>query len=620
MDVQPPSVRRFGEFELELQSGQLWRAGAAVKLAAQPAKVLAILVAQPGRLVSREEIERILWGEGGFLGLEQRLNFCIRQIRLALRDDADNPRYIETYPKRGYRFIAAVEELRPAEGHRPQQRRAGSRRLLAYAVCVCVVAALGLLVWHGPPARTSVPGGRVLTAVLPFQVLNAGPDESYLGDGLTEELIAQLGAVEPDRLGVIARTSAMQYRNRTKAISEIGRELRVAYILQGTIRWAEGRVRISIQLIRVSDQSQIWSETFSRGISDGFAWQSDLSRAVAREVLVKLSPRGAPSAPGRVRTNARTYEAYLKGRYYWRTLDRAGIDKAIAEFQVAVENDPGYAPAYAGLADCYYALSNMRVEPATAMAKARSSAARALQIDPDLPEAHLSLALVKAFYDWDWAGADEHFQSAIALNPGFSEARGWYGAFLALMGRLDDSMSQLERAHELDPLSLTINWTMALPLYFAGRYEEALTQVRKTLELDPGFYMAYAGMGSTYEAKGDFAQAVAAFSKARELEDSPEMTAFLARAYAVSGNRRLALDLLGELKTMMKAGTYVSPFDISAIYAGLGDTSETLVWLEKSFQSRAEGMAGLRQDPRFRDLRTDSRFADLLNRMHFPPR
>lgn len=612
------SALRFDPFELVLETGELRKSGIPVRLQPQPSKVLLLLASRAGHLVSREEIRDQIWGTDTFVDFDQGLNFCIKQIRAALGDNAEAPRYIETVPRRGYRFIAPVHPTQSGAQCAAEAAAAAARlRVLSRVLLTGAALALslaGFLVWRGIQERPTGSSGRVLLAVLPFQNLNADPSQDYLSDGLTEEMIAQLGRLDPERLGVIARTSAMQYKNTKKGINRIARELGVDYVLEGSVRREGSRVRIVAQLIKAGDQSQILAESYERDIQEVLGLQLEVALSVAQMIRLKLTPERVAGPP---KVNPEAYEACLKGRYYWRKLTREDVEIAIGYFNEAREESPDYAPAYAGLADSYYALSNMHLNPAQALAQARAAAARAVELDPTLAEARCSVALVKFYHDWDWSGAGQEFERAVQLNPGNAEIRVWYGAYLALMGRLDESKNELDRACRLDPLSVMANWTMGLPLYFGGNYDMAILQARKTVELDPNFFLAYAGLGTSYEAKREYAKAIEAFQKARQLEDSPELLAFLGRAYALSGQVDRARRILGELKSIAKK-RYVSPYDLALIYAGLRQEEEVFTCLKKAFRNRAEPMVGLRFDPRFNDYRSDPRFQDLMRRMGFP--
>lgn len=619
-----PAVVCFAGFKLCLKSGELWKDSAAIKLPPQPSKVLVLLASHRGQLVTRDEIRQQVWGSETFVDFEQGLNSCIKQVRAALGDDPEAPHFIETVPRRGYRFIVPLEAASgPISSPRTGTISVGTGRTVrarAWLVGLILVTAVvaALVAWYRFGVHSARPIRKLTLVVLPFQNLSADPDQNYLSDGLTEEMITQLGRLDPARLGVIARTSAMQYRDTKKRADQIGQELGADYILEGSVRRAGQRVRISVQLIQTSDQSHLWAESYERDMRDVLALEAELAQTVARAIQVKLSPTQSARLAKVETVEPEVFEAYLKGRYYWRRLTQDDVKRGIDYYQKAIEQDPGYAPAYAGLADCYYALSNMRLDPVEAMAKSRAAAEKALELDDTLAQAHASLAMVKAFYDWQWTAAESEFRSAVSLDPNLADAHGFYGVFLALMGRTDESLAQLQQARRLDPLSLFINSALALPLYLAGRYDEALSQDRWTLELDPNFYMAYTGLGSVYEMKGEYEEAITQFQEAQQLESSPELLAFLGRAYALAGHRRKAQKILEDLKLRAKR-EYVSPYDIALLHAGLGDTERALQSLEIAYQSRAEGIVSLKVDPRLKDLRPNPRFQDLLRRMDFPP-
>lgn len=619
-EASEAKILRFDGFDLDLASAELRKNGEPVKLQPQPARVLALLVRSRGRLVTRDEIRQQIWGDHTFVDFEQGLNFCIKQIRAALGDDAEKPRYIETLPRRGYRFLVSVEELAgaPAAETQGAVRETGGFRFWALTLAsILILSAAAILIWRPSWFRRQGAGGRILIAVLPFQNLSGDAEQEYLSDGMTEEMITQLGGYSPQRFGVIARTSAMQYKHADKTVGQIGKELGVDYALEGSVRRAGDRVRISAQLIRVRDQTHLWAQTYERGIRDVLALQAEVARAIALEIDVQLRTpdRVNPAAMRQVKPDA--YEAYLKGRYYCRTLTGAGVAKGIENLKRAIEEDPGYAPAHAALAEAYYALSNMQLNPREAMTQAKAEAAKALELDDSLAEAHAALGVVKAFYEWDWAGADAEFKRALDLDPAWAGAQGWYGAYLALMGRLDESRAELERARRLDPLSLSINSTMSLPLFLAGRYDEVIDQMHRALELDPGFYLAHVSLGIVHESKGEFDKAIEEFMKARQVDDSPEILALLGHTYALSGRKAEAESVIAQLQGMSKT-RYVSPYDIALVYAGLGEKDQALKWLQRAYETRSEGMTNLKTDSRLNGLRSDPQFQNLLRLMNFP--
>lgn len=596
-------VLRFGPFEMDPSSGDLRRSGLPVKLQPQPARVLAYLATHPGQLVTREELRENLWRGEALADVDQALNFCIRQIRAAIGDDPAHPTYIETAPKRGYRFLV-----------QPGARRPRYRRYALAAAAAVILMLAGWFAWRRVAARDAAPG-RVLLAVLPFDNLSGDAGQDYLADGLTEEMIGRLASSNPGRLGVIARTSVMRYKGSPRDIRAIARDLGTRYVLEGSVRRAGDRVRVSAQLIDAASQAHIWAATYDRKLEDVLALQSEVAQSVIEGIRLKLPGRAAATPPRPVDREA--YEAYLKGAYFCRTLTGADVRKGIEYLERAIARDPSYAPAYAALAQAYYAVSNMRIDPRRAMEQARQAAQKAIALDPALADAHLALAVVRAFYDWDWPAAEREFRRTLDLNAGSADAHVMYGVFLAQMGRLHESEAELENARRLDPLSLFVNNTRALPMYLTGRYDDAIAQLRKTLELDPNFYFAHIGLGTALVEKREYAEAIAAYEKARQLDDSPETAAFLARARALAGDQDTARRALAELQAAGKT-RFVSPYDVALVYEALGERAEALRYLEMAYEARAEGLIALRVDPRLAGLRSEPRFRALEARMNFP--
>ena len=614
-DKADATLLRFGLFEMNLRTGELRKSGTLVKLQQQPFRVLALLAAQPGELVTREEIRNQIWGEETFVDFEQGLNFCIKRVRAALGDQADTPRYVETLPRRGYRFIAPVEEVGAGPPARrevgespsaaaPRSRRPAipnSRRLGLTALSL--VIAIAAFVFFGrerAPARAVRPG-RVKLAVLPFQNLSADPEQDYFSEGLTEEMIAQLGRLLPERLAVIARTSAMKYKDPSRDIAAIGRDLGVEYVVEGSVRHAAGRVRITAKLIQASDQTQLWAETYERDLQDMLALQSEVSRAVAAGIQLTLTPQAEARLARGGRLDPEAYELYLRGRFLWNRRDAPGLRGAVEYFERAIERRPDYALAHVGIADAFIVLGDQGNVPSTvALPKARSAALRALELDPGLAEAQASLAMVRGIYDWDWDGAERGFRRAIELNPSYATAHHWYAHLLRALGRFDEAVAETRRAQELDPLSLIINSNVGSALFYAGRHQEAAAQYRKTLEMNPSWAPAHWGLGRSLLKLGRRAEAVAAHEKAVTLSRRDAgYVCTLANALALSGSRDAALPLLAEMEARAKE-QYVSPYDLALIYAGLGDEPRAFAALERCLRGAPQlvATAARRRAPR----------------------
>jgi TolB-like protein/Flp pilus assembly protein TadD len=573
---------RFAVFEMDLRAGELRKQGVRVSLQDQPFQVLALLVQRTGEVVTREELRHRIWPADTFVDFEDGLNTTIKKIRVALGDSAESPRFIETLPRRGYRFIVPVQ--RAAGEDAVAERRAAEKLLLA---------------------------------VLPFKNLSADPEQEYFSDGMTEEMIAHLGMLAPRTLGVIAGTSVMRYRNTDKSIAEIGHELGVGYVLEGSVRRAGDRIRISARLIQVSDQTNLWTTGFERSLTDVFAVQTEVASNIADCLAVELLPQQRRPAGN---ASSQAYELYLKGRYFWNKRTEEALNKGVDYFNRAIEEDPGYAQAYAGLADCYAMLGwNTMLPPSASLPKAQAAAIKALKLDDKLAEAHTSLAFCKLFHEWDCQAAERGFQHAIALNPSYGVARPWYAYQLSVMGRHSEAVTEARRALRLDPFSLAIGASAGLVLSLAGHHDEAIEQCLKTFEMDPaGFYQTHFVLGASYEVKGRLDDAVRSLQSAVELSNrNPHMLAALGHALAMSGRTKDALDVVEELK-QRACHRYVPPYNLAMVYAGLGEKDAAFEWLEKAYQDRSIWLLFLKVHPMFNDLRPDPRFRSLVERMGFP--
>jgi TolB-like protein/DNA-binding winged helix-turn-helix (wHTH) protein/Tfp pilus assembly protein PilF len=628
---EPPGVAiaerlRFGVFEIDLKTGELRKLGALVKLQQQPFRVLALLARRSGDLVTREEIRNEIWGAETFVDFDQGLNFCIKQVRAALNDQAVTPRYIETLPRRGYRFIApveaggaaaaaAAETARSTTPELPPRRRA-LLRLAAVAALLAALAAWLALRGVVPPASAA----RARLAVLPFQNLGAAPEQDYFSDGLTEEMIAQLGRLQPQRLAVIARTSVMRFKGPQRDIAAIGRELGVDYVIEGSVRYADGRVRITTTLIDSHDQTQIWAETYERDLQDMLALQNEVARAVAAGIRITLTPQTEARLAMRPRVDPEAYELYLKGRFFWNKRDTEGLQRSVEYFEKAIARRPDYALAHVGIADAYIVLGDQGSLPsADAMPRARVAALRGLELDPSLAEAQASLAMVRTVYDWDWDAAERGFRRAIQLNPSYATAHQWYAHLLRALGRFEEAVAETRRAQELDPLALIINSNLGAALFYAGRYAEAETEYRKTLKRDASWAPAHWGLGRTLLKLGRTDEALAEHQEA--VHRSPGSAGYLctlANALGLTGRRAEALRVLDEIRGG-SGPRYVSPYDLALVYAGLDDKERAFEQLERAYLERQSSMRQLRIDERLAPLAADPRFEALARRVGLSP-
>ena len=608
----PGTVVRFSGFELDLQSGELRRDGAPLKLQPQPAKVLTLLVSRPGEVVGRDELAEKVWGAETFVDFERGLNFAIRQIRTALGDDADHPRYLETIPKRGYRFIAALE---PATTPPATAGTAGPRFPTGSWVVLAIVAlaVTAFLVWSH--VASSAPDRPIVLAVLPFDDLSP-QSEDYLVDSLTEEMIAQLTRVSPG-LKVIARTSAMQYLHTRKSAREIGQELGADYILENSIRHENGRLRITAQLVRTTDQTHLWAENYDREMRDLLPLESEVTADIAREIHVKLMPPVAASLPTNLgAVDPEAHQLYLKGRYYFNQRSPQGLRSSVEYFAQALAKDPTYAAPYAGMADAYNLIAFYGFDPSmNAVSQAKIAADKALQLDDSMAAAHAAVAYTDFMWQQDWPAAEREFQRAVELDDNYVPAHQWFALLLAGTGRLDEALRQMEMAQQLDPLSPSAHAGLGYIYYFARRYDQAAQQASVALQLNPNFMVGHAVLGWAYIQEKKYPEAILELQAATRLSGGvPVYRCALARAYALSGNGQEARRILAELDRIAAAQPRGFGSSLAALYLTLGDVDRALHWLEETAPGDIQAN-WLRVDPAFDSLRGNPRFEAVLGRI-----
>ena len=618
----------FGPFEVDVVSGELRRQGLKIRLQDQPFRLLVLLLDHAGDVVTREKVRETLWPADRYVDFDHSLNTAVRKLREALGDSAETPRYVETIARRGYRFIAPVAPL-PAASVVPSTEAAATpapppppayarRRAILTIVAVICAASLAAywMVRHNGPSEA---GRRVTLAVLPFDNLSGDPDQEYLSDGMTEEMITQLGRLEPDRMRVLARSSTWKYKRAERDIGRLRRELGADYVLEGSVRRSGDRVRITAQLVQVADQSQVWAKTYERDLSDVLILQSEVAEALARTIAVKLTP-DAQARLARARPiRPEAYQDYLRGRFFWNRKTEASLKQALGYFQKAIAADPGYAAAYSGLADSYSSLGASSVvgglPPRQAMPEAKAAALKALQIDGTSAEAHASLANVHLLYEWDLPASEKEFRRAIELDPNYTTAHHWYSHCLLLLGRNEESLAESRRALELEPLQLVVGIHLGWHYFYARQYDQAIEQFQKTLELDPAFPQARRYAAWAYLQKGMHTEAIAALRAALDSrEQDPEIQGELGHALAVAGRRaeaRAMLESLGRLA----AARYVSPYSVALIHAGLGDRDQAFAWLDKAYSERSDYMPYLALEPMLDSLRSDRRFTALVERV-----
>ena len=619
-------VFRFGTFDLDVRTRTLHKSGIRTKLQGQPFDILALLISRRGEVVTREELQRKLWPADTFVDFEHSLNTAIMRLRDALGDSAESPRFIETVPRYGYRFIAPVEGsaevASPAVSEIQREVRQEAKaveaetrvRLPHYWTAGLILAVLGLTVvplsFRGLRdrlvARSSVPPIQSV-AVLPFVNLTADAEQDYFADGMTEALTTELGKAHVVR--VISRTSAMQYKQTRKSIPEIARELNVDGVVEGAVQRANDRVSITAQLIYAPTDRHLWGQAYERDIRDTLAMQREVAQNIAYAVQAKFTPQDQAGSAHLRQVDPEAYREYLRGRFFWEQRSEEALDRSISHFDRALQIDPNFALAYAAEAEAYIPLAVRGFRaPKEPFAKAEEMATKALALDDTLPGAHNALAAVR-FNHYDWAGAEKEVKRAIELNPSYVPAHLWHGYFLEALGQQSATLAERKLAQELDPLNLVAGAGVGTAYFYLGQYDKAIEEHRKTLELNPSFDMGLMDLGQVYEAKGMYADAIAVYGKAGDL-------ASLGHAYAASGKKAEARKILRELDQRSKH-RYVSPYDRALIYTGLGEKNQALAWLEKA-EDQGVPLHHINVDQRFDCLRSDDRYLKLLRRIGFP--
>jgi TolB-like protein/DNA-binding winged helix-turn-helix (wHTH) protein/Tfp pilus assembly protein PilF len=613
-------IVRFGAFELDLHSLELCKHGHRVRLVGQPVELLICLLETPGEVVTREALQKRLWPDDTFVNFEHSLNAAVKRLRRALNDTAESPLFVETLPRRGYRFIASMQEDVVERDHAPapatesndpeaamERPRRGSWTIAAAGVLVVSIASAA---WFARVRNAPSPIRSL--AVLPLENLSADPSQEYFSEGLTDELITELGQIKA--LRVISRTSVMTYEKVRKPLPDIARELAVDAIVEGTVLRSGKRVRVTVQLIQAAADKHLWAESYESDLGDALAIQQKVARSIANEIKIELTQHEKMVLASPKRVNPESHEAYLKGRYFWNKRTADGLQKAIGYFNQAVDIDPTYAPAYSGLADSYALLGDWEygvLAPKEAYPKAKAAAAKALELNSELAEAHISLAFALDGFDWDFEAGEREFRRGLELNPGYATGHQWYAGHLTLLGNNSEAINEMKKAESLDPLSLIISADLAEDFFIAQRYEEGVDQIRKTMEMDPNFPMAHYQLGQSYLERRQYGQAVDEFRKAVALSGgNPACLSGLGYATAVSGEKSEAEAILNDLKNRPNAAG--AP-EMAVVYAGLDQRDEAIAWLEKSYEARFN--PGVLRRPMFDPLRSDARFADLMRRV-----
>ena len=626
------SVVRFGTYEIALHSGELRKAGVRIRVQQQPLRLLEILLEHPGEVVTREELRSRIWPNENFGDFDQAVNVAIAKLRGALGDSADNPRYIETLPRRGYRFIADVAVVnRPIdkmefvhagassgkEDRAPLEvaGKAAPKRLPwqhAWKTLGLALMLLILIVWifrwrSRPPGNVLSSSSVRSLAVLPLENLSSN-SEDYFADGMTDELITDLAQISA--LRVISRTSVMPYKGVRKPLPQIARALNVDAVVEGTVMHSGKQVRITAQLIRAPADKHLWAQSYEGDVSDTLALQKKVARAIVEQIRIKLTPQEDAVLENVKVVNPEAYENYLKGRYFWNKRTADGLKKATYYFNRAIEGDPNYSLPYTGLADIHQLSDHPQL--------AREEVQKALDLDDQLPEAHNSLARLLYLFNRDWEGADREFKRALELDHNYAPAHHWYSMYLAVEGRKEQALAEAEKASELDPLSPVVGANLAKILQEAGQNDKAIEQAKKTLDLEPDSAVTHAVLGVVYQDKRMYAEAITEYKRALQLGGPPgEVRGLLGYAYAVSGNRTDAEKIIAELKALWPRHTHAA-LDLAVVFSGLGNKENALYWLEKAQEMHVSDLIGIRQDSHFVEVRSDPRFQALVQRVGAP--
>lgn len=632
--IRAESIIRFEDFELDLRTRELFKSGSKVRLRGQPIDVLAILLQHPGALVTRETLKKQLWPDDTFVDFEHILNNCIGKLREALGDQAGSPKFIETLPRLGYRFIAPVfkpqqdqacesdsaeasaTSAQPAfpakEGSATQKTQ---NRILLIVGAVALITLTSAVVWY---LRKPLPQPHIDSiAVLPFENLSGDPSQEYFADGMTEELITKLGGDGTFR--VISRTSVMRLKRNSKPLPEIAHELGVDGIVEGTVARSGNHIRITANFLQAATDRHLWANSYESEMEDVLVVQSKVAQSISDAIRSELAiQKQAPVVPRRV--NPEAYRSYLLGRYYSAQMAFFEHSKAEESLRRSTELDPTFAPAYSSLSIFFFAQAINGVRPASELFPlARTAALKSVELDDRLAEAHSALAVVKHAYEWEWAEAEREHMRAVLLNPNSVDAHLWYGDFLTAMGRSEDGVRQSREAVGVDPVSPFANLHLGWSLYFAGRYDESIEQLKRVLELDPEFAWANMELAWNYSKKGMYSEAISQCQRAVQVApDNQIILGSCGRTYGQSGRRRDAQVLLARLMAIGRKG-YVNPCDLAVLYDGMGDNDHAIEWLQRAYNERSTNLLFLRIEYSDR-LQADPRFQALIAKLNFPTR
>jgi DNA-binding winged helix-turn-helix (wHTH) protein/TolB-like protein/Tfp pilus assembly protein PilF len=619
MEQQDNRSYEFGRFRLNTAERVLLREGELVSLTPKVFDILLTLVQNSGKVVSKEDLMKRVWPDT-FVE-EGNLTQNISLLRKALGETPGGVQFIETVPRRGYRFVAVTSE---PSNHIPKVSAeipalevpaavvaappARSRRTPAFVLAAGLVIAgiIGVMYFTSKAGNTSAIGS---IAVLPFVDESSDPDAAYINDKIAESLINSLSKLP--QLRVVPRSVVAGYKGREMDPRKIGEELNVRAVVTGRLRRHGDIITIQADLIDLQNVAQLWGQRYDHKVSDALLVQDDISRDIFENLRLKLNVEE--------KKQLEAYGLYLKGRNAWNKRTGDALLQAIEFFNKAIEIDPNYGAAYAGLADCYNMLVVYgRLQPKEGFPKAKEAATKALEIDESSAEAHSSMAFIKFRWDWDRTATEREFQTAIKLKPAYAPAHQWYSSYLVAVERFDEAIAEAKRTEELEPLSFVASSHLGWIYYLSGRNDEAIEQCRKILVLDPSSFPARRYLGLAYEAKGMYPEAIAEFQTGVKLSGSPLMLGLLGHAYAVAGKRAEAEQVLNELQQLQEQ-RYVSPYTVAAIYAGLNNQEQAFKWLDKAVEERDIWLMNLKVDPVFAKLRSQRKFTDTLARIRLRP-
>ena len=622
-----PIVVTFGPYEFNPHSGELRKEGMRVRLEGQPLSILRVLLDRPGELVTREELRKKLWPGDTFVDFEHSLNAAVKRLRAALNDSADQPRYIETLARRGYRFIAPVSTTGAETGvvapsvtqglpftRVPSAARSRGLWLIAVAVCGIAVLAWGWRLWRHRTAASAAPAIRSI-AVLPLKNLSGDSAQDYLADGMTEELIGRLSGIHD--LRVSSRTSVTRFKDTQLSVREIAKILGVDAIIEGSVIREGNRIRVHAQLIRAATDDHFWSKAYDRQIRDVLTLESEVAQAIADQVRIELTPEQQAHLRSAREVNPEAYDAYLRGRFLLQTPTLQANNSAKRYFQEAIQKDSTFALAYAGLADCYLDSGAYRwVRPQDAYRLGKEAIQKATRLDDTLSELHSSMGYLQWQYDWDWQAAEKEIRYALELNPNNMDARDGLIWFLAWSGRGTEALEELGKLRVSDPAYPLAGLDESGVYYHARDYRGLMEASQKALSADPNNWTGHYFLAVSYDGLNRHADAIPKYQKGVELSpDQTDAIAGLAHAYALAGERAETAKILRQLQERSKA-SYVSPYMLATIFTALGDKDQAFTFLEEAYQQRSPDIAYfLRADLRLDPLRGDPRFADLLRRV-----